>query len=104
MQEEQDIEKNITEEAYNATNIIENEETKQLEEKQKNYYAESMYALIEYMKNDEKNPSEKRWDEFAVHKKYLSSKTIGYISGIGFNTLCRNLRKQINKNKRQIKE
>ena len=36
-----------------------------------------------------------------VCKKYLSSKTIGYLSGIGFNTLCRKLRKEI---KREIGE
>lgn len=75
----------------------------QKENETPNYYEKSLEALIEYMKNNEKNPSEKRWDEFAVSKKYLSSKTIGYISGTGFNKFCRNLRKQINKSKRVLK-
>lgn len=105
MQEEKNIlEKNQNEEAYSETNIIEGKKINQLEENLKNYYEESIYALIEYMKSNEKNPSENKWDKIAISEKYLSSKTIGYISGIGFNTLCRNLRKQINKNKRQIKE
>lgn len=89
--------KNINEEAYDTTNIIETQQ-------KKNYYDESIYALLEYMENNEKNPSEKRWDKIAISNQYLSSKTIGYISGIGFNKFCRNLRKQINKNKRQIKD
>lgn len=105
MQEEQNVEKNRIEKiekAYVVNDIIEKEEIHQLEETKKDYYEESIYALIEYMKNDEKNPNENRWNEIAISKKYLSSKTIGYISGMGFNTLCRKLRKQINKNKRQI--
>lgn len=73
-------------------------------EENKNYYEKSIYALVEYMKNNEKNPSEKSWDEIAICNKYLSSKTIGYLSGRGFNKLCRNLRKEINKDKRQIKK
>ena len=67
---------------------------------QKDYYTESLNALIEYMKKYEKNPNEKQWDNYAIQNKYLSSKTMGYLSEIGFNTLCRNLRKQINKEKR----
>lgn len=106
MQEERNIleYESENEEAYSRKNIVENEETNCLEEQTKNYYEESIYALIEYMKNNEKNPNEKEWDKFAVCRRYLSSKTIGYIYGKGFNKLCRNLRKQINKNKRQIKD
>jgi len=37
-----------------------------------------------------------------ANSRYLSSKTIGYLSGIGFNTLCRKIRKEINWKKRQI--
>ena len=52
------------------------------------------------MKKNEKNPNEKQWDKYAVQNKYLSSKTIGYLTEIGFNRFCRNLRKQINNEKR----
>ena len=77
MQKEKNIleNKNENKEAYSITNIIEGEKINKLEENLKNYYEESIYALIEYMKKDEKNPSEKRWDKFAVSEKYLSSKT-----------------------------
>lgn len=88
-------EKDIKEKAYDIKNVIEEKE------KRRNYYYETMYALVQYMKNNEKNPSESRWNEIAIKEKYLSSKTIGYVSGIGFNKLCRNLRKEINRNKRQ---
>lgn len=71
-----------------------------LKENKKDYYAESINALIEYMKKYEKNPNEKQWNKYAIQNRYLLSKTIGYLSKVGFNTLCRNLRKQINKQKR----
>lgn len=67
----------------------------------KKYYEKSMGALVQYMKDNEENPSEKRWNRYAISQKCLSSKTIGYLSGIGFNTLCRKLRKELNKEKRQ---
>ena len=89
---------NNNEEAYDKQCIIEQQEEK---EQEINYYDVTIYALIQYMKKNEKNPSEKSWDRIATKDKYLSSKTIGYISGLGFNKLCRNLRKQINKDKRQ---
>ena len=57
--------------------------------------------MIQYMKNNEKNPSESVWNKIAIENEYLSSKTIGYLSNIGFNTLCRKLRRGINRNKRQ---
>lgn len=89
------------EEAYHENIII---ETGKIEGYKKDYYEESMNALIQYMKSHDQNPSEKRWDQYAIYEKYLSSKTIGYLSGVGFNTLCRKLRKEINKAKRQIKD
>lgn len=63
-----------------------------------NYYLDSIIALIEYMKLNEVNPSEKRWDKYAIENRYLSSKTIGYMYEDGFNNLCRKIRKLINKN------
>ncbi len=66
-----------------------------------NYYSESMNALVQYIKKHDINPSEKSWNKYAIHKRYLSSKTIGYLSGIGFNTLCRKLRKEVNKEKKK---
>lgn len=71
-----------------------------IKENRKDYYTESVNALIEYMKKYEKNPNEKQWNHYAIKNEYLSSKTIGYLSEMGFNTFCRNLRKQINREKR----
>lgn len=88
------------EKAYNVENIIENENNKYQKE---NYYEKSIYALIQYMKINEQNPSENKWNSIATKNKYLSSKTMGYLSAMGFNKLCRKLRKAINRNKRQIK-
>lgn len=80
---------------------LENNANQTASKDNKKCYEESMRALFVYLKNNEKNPSEKVWNQYAVEKRYLSSKTIGYLSKTGFNTLCRELRKQINKEKRQ---
>lgn len=97
MQEESKILEYQKEEAYHKKTLIK-------QRIQKSGYEESMNALVQYMRNDEKNPSEKQWNQYAICYKYLSSKTMGYLSGIGFNTLCRKLRKRINKEKRQTEE
>ncbi len=62
-----------------------------------NYYLNSILELIEYMKMNPKNPSESRWNKYAIKKGCLSSKTLGYMYEDGFNNLCRKLRKEINK-------
>lgn len=85
-------------EACYTSSIVQNQKEKDCK---RNHYEQSMDALIQYMENHEKNPSERRWNEYAIHAKFLSSKTIGYLSGTGFNTLCRKKRKEINKEKRQ---
>ncbi len=73
-------------------------------QEKKDCYKNSIEALIGYMSENEKNPSEKQWNQYAMCQKYLSGKTIGYLSGIGFNSLCRKLRKEINKKKRQVED
>lgn len=91
MQEEKTILQYQKNEPSNTNNKI----------KKQDYYQESMDALVQYMKKHEQNPSEKRWNEYAICERYLSSQTIGYLNGIGFHTLCRKLRKEINQKKRQ---
>ncbi len=59
------------------------------------YYNESFEALIKYMKINEINPSETRWNRHAVKNKYLSSQAMGYIYGKGFNKLCKEIRKEL---------
>lgn len=69
---------------------------------EKNYYDESIKALTRYIEEHEENPSEKKWNLYAISNKYLSAKTLGYMTDNGFNTLCRKIRKKLNKEKRQI--
>lgn len=59
------------------------------------YYNESLDALTNYIKENEINPSEVRWNKYAVENRYLSSETMGYIYGEGFNKLCKELRKEL---------
>jgi len=59
------------------------------------YYNQSIDALIEYIKNSEINPSEARWNQYAIKYGYLSSQSMGYLDGIGFNKLCKRIRKEL---------
>lgn len=59
------------------------------------YYNNSFNALIEYIKLNECNPSETKWNRYAVKNNYLSSQTMGYIYGNGFNRLCKEIRKEL---------
>lgn len=70
-----------------------------MEEEKEKIYLQSMNALISYINHNKRNPNEKEWNKYAINKKCLSSKTIGYLSGMGFNVLCRKIRKQIKKKK-----
>ena len=65
-------------------------------------YTISMEKLKEYLFKKNCMPSEKVWNRFAVEQNSLSSKTITYLSGIGFNKICRNMMKQINQNKKEL--
>lgn len=61
------------------------------------YYNDSFNALTKYIKVNENNPSEIRWNKYAIENNYLSSQTIGYIYGEGFNKLCKEIRKELKK-------
>lgn len=72
----------------------------ELDKKSKNdtvqcYYNDSLYALIKYIKMNEKNPSEVIWNKYSIKNGYLSSQTMGYIYGNGFNKLCKEIRKEL---------
>ena len=60
-------------------------------------YIQSKKALTAYILNHEINPSEKKWNKLAIQNNFLSSKTLGYIEGIGFNKLCKKIRKELKK-------
>ena len=57
-------------------------------------YNITIEALEKYIKKTGKRPNEKIWNRYAIKNNYLSSETIGYICGIGFNKLCRNIIKK----------
>ncbi len=58
------------------------------------YYEISLKELERYIKTTRTRPNEKTWNRFAVQNGYLSSESIGYICGIGFNKLCRRIIKK----------
>jgi len=68
----------------------------------KDIYANSMEGLKEYLKKAKHIPSEKEWNRYAVEQDLLSAQTISFVSGMGFNKLCRNLYK-INTRKKDCK-
>jgi len=63
----------------------------------KNIYEESIKGLKAYLKIARKVPNEATWNAHAIEFGYLSSKSIGFLSSNGFNKLCRELLKQINR-------
>lgn len=60
-------------------------------------FIKSKEILIEYLKQNKKNPTEKEWDKYAIEANCLSSKTMGFVDGEGFKKLCYKLRKEIKK-------
>ena len=86
-----------SEEAYEITKRIEeylrNQELKK-KLKARKYYENSLSGLEQYMRDNEKNPSEQRWNRYALEHGYLSAKVIGYLSGKGFNKLCKQKRRE----------
>jgi len=59
-------------------------------------YEKSVKELKKYIINNKNRPSEKVWNKYAIENGLLLSGTIGYISGKGFNALCRELIKECN--------
>jgi len=65
--------------------------------KSKNIYEESIIGLKEYIRETREIPNGQKWNAYAMKFGYLSSKSIGFFSPCGFNKLCRNLIKEVNK-------
>ena len=57
-------------------------------------YDKSIKALECLIKETKNRPSEKAWNKYAFEHGYLLSDTIGYVSGKGFNTICREIIKR----------
>lgn len=54
-------------------------------------YILSISELKKLMSRTRTRPNEKIWNSFAIKNGLLLSGTLGYISGKGFNKLCREL-------------
>lgn len=65
------------------------------EMKNSDYYSKSLKALRWYIEQRGKTITEIEWNRLAFKENYLSSETIGYISKIKFNKLCKNILKEI---------
>lgn len=61
------------------------------------YYSKSIKALKEYIERENKTITEVEWNRLAFKNNYLSSETIGYLSKIKFNKLCKNILKDLKK-------
>lgn len=57
-------------------------------------YEKSIIELEKYIKQNRKRPNENEWNKYALDNGLLSSESIGYICGIGFNKLCRKMIKK----------
>ena len=66
-----------------------------LNSNQKEHCNRSVRALIQYICKSEANPNEFTWNRYAIKNKLLSAESMGYIYGIGFNKLCKEIRKDL---------
>lgn len=65
------------------------------------FYEQSIKALTAYIENNKEVPTEKVWNRLAVGQDYLSSQTIGYLTGMKFPDLCKKIYKEVQKKKKE---
>lgn len=63
------------------------------------YYEKSVEALTKYIGETKVIPTEKIWNKMAINQNYLTSQSLGYLSGIKFPELCKKIYKQTQKRK-----
>ena len=68
------------------------------------YYKKSIEALTQYAKGISRilkraMPTEKVWNKLASKNDYLTSQSLGYLSGIKFSDLCKDIYKKYKKEK-----
>ena len=61
------------------------------------FYQKSMQALTKYIQEKRSLPTEKVWNKIAISENYLTSQTMGYLSGIKFPELCKKIYKETQK-------
>ena len=65
------------------------------------YYKESIEVLTKYITENKIVPTEKEWNKIAIKNNYLTSPTIGYISGVKFLELCKKIYKEMRKEEKK---
>lgn len=68
-----------------------------VEESVQTKFIKSKEILTQYLKEHKKVPTGKEWDKYAVILNCLSSKTMGFIDGEGFKSLCYKIKEDIKK-------
>ena len=63
------------------------------------YYQESVEELTQYIKENKSVPTEKVWNKIAATKSLLTSQSLGYLSGMKFSDLCKDIYKNCKKEK-----
>lgn len=62
-------------------------------------YDKSFQELKNYLKTTNSIPSEQKWNKYCIEQNLLSSKSMEYMYGKKFNKMCRELIKEVHKNK-----
>ena len=62
-------------------------------------YEKSLKELKKYLKMNNIIPSGKVWNKYCLENELLCSKSLEYMYGEGFNRMCRNLIKEVRKEK-----
>ena len=63
------------------------------------YHKKSIEALTQYIMENKAMPTEKVWNKLASKNDYLTSQSLGYLSGIKFSDLCKDIYKKYKKEK-----
>lgn len=58
-------------------------------------YKQSVEILTKYITDNKIIPTEKEWNKVAAQNNYLTSPTMGFISGIKFPDLCKKIYKKM---------
>ncbi len=65
------------------------------------YYKESIEVLTKYITGTKIIPTEKEWNKIAIENNYLTSPTLGYVSGMSFPELCKKIYKEMRKEEKK---
>lgn len=67
------------------------------------YYQKSIQELRNLIREKSEIPTEKIWNKIAEEQGYLTSQSLGYIAQVKFPELCKNIYREIQKQKKEEK-